>query len=239
MPHISAHPTMTGNRLLAALQGKSYEQLVSHLEPVSLRLRQVVQEPGQPITHVYFPQDAMLSLLAMRDGDRKSVEVATVGYEGVGGLSVFLGDEMAQHRAIVQLPGSAMRVEAHVFKEAARRAGPFQDMLHLYTQVLLIQISRGLLCNCFHHIEERLARWVLLMQDYAGADHFALTHEFLSYMLGVRRTGVSLVASALQKARLIRYTHGKMVILDRPALEALSCSCYRIIRDERERLLGN
>jgi CRP-like cAMP-binding protein len=234
------HPARAENRLLAALPRQAYAQLFSHLEPISLRPRQLVQESGQPILYAYFPVGAFISLLATRDGNGhgKSVEVATVGYEGVSGLSLFLGDETAQHRAIVQLPGTAMRVEASVFKDAARRAGPLHDKLHLYMQALLILISRGILCHCFHKVEARFARWMLLAQDYAGVDHFMLTHEFLSNMLGSRRAGVSIIAGKFQQARVIRYAHGKMVVLDRPALEAAACTCYSTIKTERERLLG-
>jgi CRP-like cAMP-binding protein len=226
------------NQILAALPKKKYGQLLSNLELVSLSLNQVLHQSGQTIRYVYFPNGGMVSLLASRDGNSKSVEVGFSGNEGVVGLSAFLGDEVAQHRAIVQLEGSAMRIPVEIFKQAANRPGPLQDMLHRCAQTLLIQVSRATFCNCFHKVDARLARWLLITQDYARSDRFPMTHEFISHMLGARRSGVTISAVALKNEALIRYTRGTITILDRQRLEAASCDCYQFIKAARARLFG-
>ena len=226
------------NQILAALPKKKYGQLLSNLELVPLSLNQVLHQPGRAIRHVYFTNEGMVSLLASRDGNSKSVEVGVSGNEGVVGLNAFLGDDVAQHRAVVQLEGSAMRIPVELFKEAAGRPGPLQDMLHRYAQTLLIQVSRATFCNCFHKVDARLARWLLITQDYACSDQFPMTHEFIAHMLGARRSGVTISAVALKKENLIRYSRGTITVLDRERLEATSCDCYQFIKDARVRLLG-
>jgi len=226
------------NQILAALPKKKYAQLLSNLELVSLSLNQVLHQSGQAIRDVYFPNDGMVSLLAARDGNSKSVEVGFSGNDGVVGLSAFLGDEISQHHAVVQLEGSAMRIPVELFKEAAGRPGPLQDMLHRYAQTLLIQVSRATFCNCFHKVDARLARWLLITQDCARSDQFPMTHEFIAHMLGARRSGITISAVALKNANLIRYTRGIITVLDRQRLEAASCDCYQFLKDVRVRLLG-
>lgn len=168
----------------------------------------------------------------------KAVEVATIGNEGMVGLPLFLGVDRTAGRAFTQVPGDSLRIRADHFQKEVRRQGAFSRMLQLYTQALLVQISQSMACNGIHLIYQRTARWLLMTHDRVASNRFPLSQEFLGQMLGVRRAGVSEVASRLQKAGLIRYTRGSIEILDRPGLEAAACECYGVIEAEFVRLLG-
>jgi CRP-like cAMP-binding protein len=161
-----------------------------------------------------------------------------IGKEGIVGLSVFLGEEITPHRYVAQLPSAALALDVDIFKEAAERGGELQVLLQRFAQTFISQISQSTLCICFHNSEQRLARWLLLSQDYANSDEFPLTHEFVAQMLGIRRTGVTEAANLFKGANLIKYAYGKVSILNRQKLEAVSCSCYRIVTAQRKRLLG-
>lgn len=225
------------NRLLAALPQDEYERLVVNMESVFLNFKQSVYEPNEPIEYVYFIQNGVISLLnVMEDG--REVEVATVGNEGMVGLPVFLGADKIPGRAFSQIPGDALRMKANVFKDIVTLGTQLHDLLQRYTQALFNQIAQGAACNSVHSVEERMCRWLLMTQDRVGEDEFPLTQEFLSQMLGVRRPTVSIAASILQKAGLIRYSRGGITILDREGLEASSCECYRIINADFERLFN-
>ena len=225
------------NRLLAALPAEDYQRLVPHLELVSLSLEKVIYEPGEPITHVYFPHQAIVSLVStMEDGS--TVEVGVVGNDGMVGIPVFLGGNTTTNRAFVQLAGSGMRMEAIRLKAEFNRAGSLQSLLLRYTQALLTEVSQLAACNRAHRVEERLARWLLTVSDRVQSDQFPLTQEFISQMLGVRRSGVTVAAGILSQAGIIRYTRGKITVLNREDLEATSCECYGTIKNEFERLLG-
>jgi CRP-like cAMP-binding protein len=179
----------------------------------------------------------MFSLvILMRDG--QAVEAGTVGNEGMVGLPVFLGAETSPHRAFSQIPGEALRMRAKDFMEELERDGPLRRRLGLYNQALMNQMAYSVACNRLHSVEERMCRWLLMCNDRVGADQFPLTQEFLAQMLGVRRPSVTVVAGVLQKAGLIAYARGRVVILDRPRLEAASCECYQVVREEFDRLLG-
>ncbi|MBW4499373.1 MAG: Crp/Fnr family transcriptional regulator [Scytonema hyalinum WJT4-NPBG1] len=226
------------NRLLAALPANEYQRLVPHLELVKLSLHQVLYEPNEPITHVYFPHEAVGSLVtSMEDGS--TIEVGLVGSEGMVGIPVILGGNMTNNRAYVQIPGAAMRMDANILKTEFNRGGPLQTLLLRYCQALLTQVSQSAACNRFHIIEKRLARWMLLVQDSVESDEFALTQEFIAQMLGTRRSGVTEAAGSLQQAGMLRYTRGRITIVNREALEATACECYRVISDEFARLLAN
>jgi len=225
------------NRLLAALPRRERERLVSQLEPVSLRFEQALYEPNELIRHVYFPTSGMISLLLVLK-DRSVVEVGRVGNEGMVGLSVFLGVRISHTRAFVQIPGEALRMKAQVFRKEARQSGPLANLLLRYTQALLRHSERLTACNTWHPVEQRLCRWLLITHDRVQADLFEITHEFLSQMLGAHRQSVTLAASRLQKAGLIRYSRGKLTILDREGLEATSCECYRAVKKEFESLFA-
>lgn len=227
----------SANRLLAALPKKEYQRLLPELEQVAMPFAEVLYEPGALIRHVYFPNDSIVSLLA-EVADRSTLEVGLVGNEGVAGISVFMGVDASPHRAIIQGAGTAVRMKASVLRKEAGRTGPLHGLLHRYVHSLLAQVSRGAVCNRFHVVDARLARWLLMTSDRLGKDEFRLTQDFISNMLGVRREGVSKAAGVLQKNGLINYSRGLIKILDRAALVAVSCECYGIIKDESDSYLG-
>jgi CRP-like cAMP-binding protein len=226
------------NRLLAALPEDDLERLLSGLELIELAFKQPCYEPGEPIRHVHFPLRGIVSLVVVLQGGGK-IEVSTVGNEGMVGLPVFLGAETSPMAAFCQSPGRAARMGAAALREETRDGGALVGVLHRYTQSLMTQMSQSVACNRLHSLQERCARWLLTTHDRVKADEFPLTHEFLSQMLGVRRAGVTEVAQALQQAGCIRYHRGRMTILDRRRLEEVSCECYRIIRAEYSKLLGD
>ena len=225
------------NRLLVALPDAEYQRLVPHLERVPLPVRQVLHKAGESIEYLYFPHRAIVSLLSTPE-EGSMVEVGLVGNEGVVGIPSVLGDNIATTTAMVQVADSGMRIEASLLKTEFGRGGVLQSLLLRYTQALYALTSQNAACNRLHHLEERLARWLLLVCDRVGSNELQLTHEFISEMLGVRRAGVTDAANSLQLAGLIRYTRGKITILNRQELEAASCSCYGIIKGEYARLLG-
>lgn len=226
------------NRLLAALPSDVYQRLQPYLEPVSLSAQQVLYDVDEPISHVYFPHRAVVSLINLME-DGSTIEVGLVGREGMVGVSSILGGTNRAHRAFVQIPDSAMRLRAEVLKAEFDQGGPLQVLLLRYIQALLTQVSQSAACNRFHTIEERLARQLLLIQDALQCNEFPLTQEFIAQMLGARRSGVTVAAGALNQAGMIRYTRGKITVLNREGLEATSCECYRLIQDEFARLLND
>jgi CRP-like cAMP-binding protein len=223
------------NRLLTAVDKKTQQDLAPYLEPVSLALRQKLYEPNQPINSVYFPVNGVVSLLAhMEEG--MLIEVATIGNEGIVGLPVFLGAELTPGISFSQIPGEALRMAAKEFRKFLATSESLTQILHRYTQALMVQISQGNACNRIHSIEQRCARWLLLCHDRIGGDEFVLTQEFLSQMLGVRRASVNHVAGTFQQAGLVEYSRGMVRILNRKDLESASCRCYAVIRDEYDRM---
>ena len=225
-----------GNRLLAALPRDEYERLLPNLETVSLTYKQVLYEPREPINQVYFPNTGVISLLTILE-EGIAGEVGLVGNEGMVGLSVFLGIDTTPIQSFVQVPGDAMRMNADVFK-SLNQSDSLHGLLHRYTHALMIQISQSVACNNYHSVEQRCCRWLLMTRDRVGSNQFPITQEFLSEMLGVRRASVTVVASILQKAELIRYSRGRMTILNGFGLEKASCKCYRLVKEEFDRSLG-
>ncbi len=225
------------NQLLAALPDAEYQRLVPHLECVPLPLKQVLHKAGESIEYVYFPHRAIVSLISTPEEGSK-VEVGLVGNEGIVGIPAVLGDNIATTTAIVQREDSGMRMEASLLKSEFQRGGSLQSLLLRYTQALYALTSQNAACNRLHQLDERLARWLLLVCDRVGSNQLQLTQEVISQMLGVRRAGVTEAANRLQQAGLIRYARGKITILNRQKLEAASCSCYGIINSEYSRLLG-
>lgn len=224
------------NQLLAALPAEDYRRLLPHLEAISLPLAEVLYEAGGPINHVYFPNQSVVSLVATLE-DGSIIEVGLVGREGMVGIPVFMGGNTTTTRAIVQVADGAMKMKTEVLK-AEFNWGVLQTLLLRYMQALFTQVSQSAVCNRRHTLEERLARWLLLVQDCVQSDQLLLTQEFMSQMLGIRRAGVTVAAGILSKAGMIHYSRGKITVLDRQGLEAASCGCYRIIADECSRLLG-
>ncbi|MFC4169407.1 Crp/Fnr family transcriptional regulator, partial [Teichococcus aestuarii] len=225
------------NRLLAALPPDSLARLWPKLERVEMPLRQVLHDVEVPIEHVYFPESGWCSMLSYtEDGD--AMEVGLIGTEGVVGLPVVLADEFDDLEAIVQAPGDAFRLDAGALREAMDEDRDLRHLLLRYALVHHGQVARTGACNGRHHIEDRLARWLLMAHDRAEGDEFPMTHEFMSMMLGVRRAGVTVAARVLQKAQFIRYERGRLEVTDRPGLESASCECYGIQRRASDRLFG-
>ncbi|MCC5601535.1 Crp/Fnr family transcriptional regulator [Nostoc favosum] len=225
------------NQLLAALPSKEYSRLVAYMEVVPLELKQNLYLRNQPIEYVYFLNYGVASMLTVLT-DGSAIEVATVGNEGMVGLPVFLGADRIPGECFIQVPGYGLRMRVDTFKTHVTASSPLHDLLQRYTQALFNQIAQSAACNRLHSIEERLCRWLLMTADRVETGTFPLTQEFLSKMLGVNRSSVSLSASILQKAGLIEYIRGQMTILDRSGLEATTCECYQVVKAEFERLLN-
>jgi CRP-like cAMP-binding protein len=225
------------NLLLASLPAQECAALLSRLEPVSLPARTVLSEPGQPISHVYFPTAGVLSLLAVRSRG-EAIEAGVVGREGFAGLPVFLGTDCSTGLSLVQIPLQALRMGAREFRSHVGRDSSLHHLLLRYTHFLLCQVLQSVACTASHAVEKRLCRWLLLVHDRAGTEQFSLTQEFIAAMLGVRRASVSEVAGGLQEKGLIHYRRGQLRILDRAGLEKSACECFRLVQDEWHRLFG-
>ena len=213
------------NHLIELLPRKERLRLLAVCEPVQLVLSDVLSEPGKSTRHVYFPTDGFISLVALVDGS-PSLEVGMVGREGMVGAQLVLGVVTSPLRALVQGSGAAWRIGTKAFRGELERSPALQRGLNRYLYVLMAQLAASAGCLRFHQISARLARWLLMTQDRAHADNFHVTHEFLAYMLGVRRVGVTTAASALQRSGLIEYHRGELTVLDRSGLEAAACGCY-------------
>lgn len=234
----TAPPSTPGfNRALAMLPSAEYTWLRAMLEPVSLRVRQVLYEPGEPITHVYFPTTAVVSLLIMGE-DGTSVEIAVVGYDGLVGLPLVLGLDRDTSQAICQISGRALRLSAPAFRVALGRGDGLRDVLQRYTQVVHVQVGRTAACNRLHPMSGRCARWLLEVQDRVRDDTFPTTHDLMAAMLAVRRATITVTAGSLQEQGLIRYHRGRITIVDRVRLEGAACECYRAVADATRWLFG-
>jgi CRP-like cAMP-binding protein len=225
------------NMLLAALPRREQDQLFSFLEPVALEFGKVLYEPGERIRHVYFPTSGMISLLLVLN-DGAVAEVARVGNEGVLGLPVFLQVPTSQTRAFVQMAGAAFRIKAEVFRREALEHEALFSLVLRYTEARLNHVSQLTACNTWHSIEQRLCRWLLITQDRLQTDQFMVTQQHLARMLGVHRQGVTQAAGSLQRAGVIRYSRGRLTMLDRQGVEAASCECYQAITSQFERLFA-
>ena len=224
------------NRIIAALPKREQQRLAPHLAHIEFELKKELYSPNQTIRHVYFPISGVMSLVNVMD-DGTFTEVGTIGHEGMVGIPVLLGAKSAPCKAFSQVPGEGLRMPADVLRDEVKRGGPLIDMLHRYTQALFNQIAQSVSCGRVHEIQQRTARWLLMTHDRVGGGDFLLTQEFLGQMLGVRRAAVSAVASEMQAQGLIEYRRGKILITNHRGLEKVACECYRIIRDEYDRLL--
>lgn len=232
--HGSTDPRL--NRQLANVPASDLQHWLPSLEPVELALGEVLYESGSRLTHVYFPTSAIVSLLyVMEDG--ASAEIAVVGFEGIVGISLFMGGESTPSRAVVQSAGHGLRLSAALLMEEFNRAGPVLHLLLRYTQALITQMAQTAVCNRHHSLDQQLCRWLLLSLDRLTSDDLVMTQELIANMLGVRREGVTEAAGALQRDGLIQYRRGHIKVLDRAGLEKRSCECYAVVKKEYDRLI--
>lgn len=226
------------NRLLALLSEADYARLRPHFEKASLGYRQSLYRANEAIDAVYFIESGVGSLVnTMTDG--RAAEVGTVGNEGVVGLPIVFGDERAPTSVYIQVPGEGLKLPAKAFHKELSRSPTMQAVFLRYAHAFFNQVAQSAACNHFHTLEQRCCRWLLMTQDRMPGNEFLLTQEFLAMMLGVQRTGVTAAAGALQRAGLITYTRGHVVVLDRRGLKRRACECYNVSKKEFDRLLGN
>jgi CRP-like cAMP-binding protein len=224
------------NHFLGALSAESRGRLSPYLEPITLTLGEVVYESGDTMRHLYFPIDSIVSLLyVMVDGE--SAEISLAGNEGLVGVALYLGGESTSSRAVVQSAGSALRLSRARFTEEFYRHGELMVLALRYTQSLITQMAQTAVCNRHHSLQQQLCRWLLLSLDRLPGSVLSMTQELIANMLGVRREGVTEAAGRLQKLGVISYARGRITVIDRPKLEALSCECYAVVKRETDRLL--
>jgi CRP-like cAMP-binding protein len=235
----SRGPARSENRLLATLPGAEYGRLVAGMDPVSFAPRDVVYRAGGPLRHVYFPRSGVFSLAVLM-ADGRTAEVGVIGRDGVLGMPAFHGAVRSRVEVVCQAgPGDAWRLPGDAFQRAAGRPGLFRELLHRYARVSFDQVAQAAACNGLHTVAQRCARRLLEARDRAGADEFPLTQEFLASLLGVRRESVTLAASHLQRAGAIEYARGQVRVRDAGLLEAAACECYRVGRDDLDRLAAD
>ena len=225
------------NHLLAALPPDEFSRLKPNLEPVSLSLGEVIYESGEQLEHIYFPTTAIISLLYIMENGA-TAEIGMAGNDGLVGIALYMGGSTTPSRAVVQSAGNAFRMQSKALNHEFSRGGVFQKILLRYTQSLMTQISQTAVCNRLHSVEKQLCRWLLINHDLLRTNKLIMTHDLIANMLGVRREGVSIAAGHLQKKGLIKYVRGTITMLDRDALEKTACECYRVVKDEYDRLLG-
>ena len=226
------------NALLAALPAEVFSRLRPDLVPINMPLGQVVYESGARLDHVYFPAPGCIvsMLYVMTDG--ASAEIAVVGDEGMVGIALFMGGGSTPSRALVQSAGRAFQLEAAALTQEFERHSGLQILLLRYTQALITQMSQTAVCNRHHTLDQQLCRWLLLSLDRLPTNELSMTQELIANMLGVRREGVTEAAGKLQDRGLIQYSRGRITVLDRPGLESQVCECYRVVKDEYDRLLS-
>jgi CRP-like cAMP-binding protein len=230
-------PLPQQNRILGALPSAERERLFPHLQLVELPLGKVLYEPGGRLRHVYFPTDAIVSFLYVMENGA-SAEIAVVGNDGAIGVAIFMGGETTTNRAVVQSAGSAYRLTGARLKREFNRHGQLLQVLLRYTRALLTQMSQTAVCNRHHSVDQLLSRWLLLSLDRLNSNEVSMTQELIANMLGVRREGVNEAAGKLQKIGAIRYSRGKITVLDRPLVERHACECYAVVKHETDRLLA-
>lgn len=231
-----ADPLRFENRLLNALPAETRMRLKRHLKPVELPLGQVLYEPGYRLRYVYFPCDAIVSLLYVMESGA-SAEISIVGNEGMIGVAVFMGGESTPSRAIVQSRGRALRLPRQRLRDEFDRHGDLMHLLLRYTQALITQMAQTAVCNRHHSIDQQLCRWLLLSLDRLPGNRLVMTQQLIADMLGVRRGGVTEAAGKLQRLGVIEYHRGEISVLDRSKLEAMCCECYAVVKRETDRLL--
>jgi CRP-like cAMP-binding protein len=234
MPSVIKVPAI--NLLLAALPKKDREALLRHCEQIELVLSEELYAAGEIIPYVYFPVEGFISLITPID-DNANLEVGLSGNEGMLGITLILGIDIAPFRALVQGAGSAFRISTTLFRHQLAQSPALQQLLMRYLYVTIMQLALAGACTRFHVVEARLARWLLMTEDRAHSEHFHITHLYLAYMLGVRRVGITKAASSLQRKKLISYQRGDITILNRAGLEAASCQCYQADKEIYQKIL--
>jgi CRP-like cAMP-binding protein len=230
----SKKSTTVTNRILSGLPRKDYARILPDLTPVTLEFGQVLYEPGTVVQWAYFLETAIVSSLFLA-ADGTSIEVSSVGMEGMIGVPIVLKSRSVPYRIVVQQPGTAFRIKADVVRKEFDRCGALHTSLLNYVHILIVQLSQSSVCNRFHTIRERLCRWLLASHDRATSNELRFTQEFLAQMLGVNRGSANEAASALQTAGLIRYRRGRITVHDRAGLEAAACECYHLVKAEFDR----
>jgi CRP-like cAMP-binding protein len=225
------------NRLLAALEPASRKRITAHLEPIQLKLGDVVCEAGGLLKHAYFPQGTVLSLLTVLENG-SAIETANIGREGAFGLFAAMYSRVSFNRCLVQLEGAMVRCPIELLQSEFKNSDQVRDLFVSYSETLLSQVQQTVACNAMHTTEERMCRWLLMMHDRANGEALPYTHEFLSNMLGANRKSVTLAAQSLQLAGLISYRRGKIQVLDRRGLEKASCECYAIVKERFDAFLS-
>ncbi|MEM8719810.1 MAG: Crp/Fnr family transcriptional regulator [Cyanobacteria bacterium P01_G01_bin.39] len=233
----SLHPNPPINRLLAALPSEEYQRLTPHLKPVELPQHKILYHAGQHYEYAYFPSHSIVSTVAIMENG-STTEIGVIGNEGMVGLPIILDTSYTNSTAIVQVGNGGYRIAAEQLQEELNSQGALKRLLMRYVQARIIQLGQTAACNRYHSVEQRFARWLLTVRDSIQKDEFQLTQEFISQMLGVRRTGVTEVASKFQKAGIIQYKRGLIRILSQEKLEASTCECYGLIAKEFSRLLS-
>lgn len=231
------HQTAVRNRLLRALPADEFTALSRHLTPIKLELGETLHRHGDVIEQVYFPETGFISALTILS-DSQPLEIGLIGSEGVAGFSVVLGGETSYAETMCQTGGDAYRLPVQALKSAFENGSALRSLLLRYALIFQIQVSQTAACNAHHALEQRLARWLLSAHDRSGVPQLSLTQDLIAVMLGVRRATVSIAASTLQKAGVIRYQHGKITILDRAGLEDVACECHEAVNGEYRRLFG-
>lgn len=231
----TATPRLLDNRLLAALPAEAQQHLFPHMKLVAFPLGKVLYESGDELHHVYFPTNAIVSLLYVMESGA-SAEISVVGNEGLVGIAVFMGGESTTSRAIVQSAGSAFSLSSQLLKNEFNGYSEMRMLMLRYTQELITQMSQTAVCNRHHSIDQQLCRWLLLSLDRLAGNTLVMTQELIANMLGVRREGVTEAAGKLQDLGVIEYQRGKITVLNRPRLEQLSCECYAVVKKETDRL---
>lgn len=225
------------NSLLEALPPADLARFAQHLAQVELERGRLLYDPGDPIDHVYFPHDGVISLMTLMENGQ-AIESTTIGPEGALGLMAAVAPRQSLSRAIVQTPLRAARISVERLHEAWERSATLRHLVDRHTEALYGHAIQSVACNALHSVEARFSRWLLTCHDRISTDTIALTQEFLADMLGVQRTTVTAVARSLQAKGVIRYRRGVVDIIDRAGLQALTCECYGVIRDTYQRLLG-
>ncbi|CAN5582630.1 Crp/Fnr family transcriptional regulator [soil metagenome] len=225
------------NHLLAALPDDEFKRLKPSLDPVRLKLGEVIYESGEQLEYIYFPTTAIISLLYIMENG-STAEIGMAGNDGLVGIALYMGGSTTPNRAVVQSAGNAFRLRSKTLKFEFGLGGTFQNILLRYTQYLMTQISQTAVCNRLHTVEQQLCRWLLINYDLLQTNKLIMTHDLIANMLGVRREGVSIAAGHLQEKKLIKYVRGTITILDPKGLEITGCECYGVVKTEYDRLMG-